>query len=481
MLHAAFIDLKKAFPSVNRQRLMNDLSDMGVSDRFLRILTRLYSGDTFSVLLDGKPGSRKFNVNAGVHEGSPLSPLLFIIFIAGLIDKLKSTGADRYGVRLADGSWLFCMLYADDVLLLSTSRDGLQHLINVTCSHFASLGLTVNPGKSDIVIFDGGRRANPRQFDIASMSKLATEEAKYLGVIFHRGGKWKCQLETTVTRCRMARGRCHIICNSLNLTSTRNIVQIFDTFVSSIFRYSLGTWGVTAGSLHKIDNLFCDYIRRQFRLPPKTCRKGILMQFGRRCACCDARFLAIVQVARGFTNPNSVWGKVLNTVWSRRTLPWIREVKAHMCAMGIESIVLRDPAGFLSERKDWGLKFSRWCHEHHLVFANGRSSDRFRLERPFGMFPVVYDLPVEKSRILLIFVLSSWRWAFDLRDAPEYCAECDSMINSWHIMFCCSRTQHVRNEFLRRSGVEFNYAALRDSTLNHEIVRALNGMIVAMR
>ncbi len=196
------------------------------------------------------------------------------------MDKLKAAGVDRFGVKLADGTWLCCMLYADDVLLLSTSRDGLQQLINQTCNHFSSLGLTVNPGKSDIVVFDGGRRANPRQFDIAAMSKTASDEAKYLGVIFHRGGNWKCQLETTLSRCRMARGRCHIICSSLKLTSARSIVQMFDTFVSSIYRYSLGTWGVTAGSLHKIDSLFCDYVRRQFRLPPKTCRKGILMQFG---------------------------------------------------------------------------------------------------------------------------------------------------------------------------------------------------------
>jgi hypothetical protein len=191
-LHAAFVDLKKAFPSVNRQRLLNELNVMGVSDKFLRILTRLYSGDTFSVLLDGKPGSRKFNVDSGVHEGSPVSPLLFILFIAGLVEKLKANRTDRCGIRLSDGSWLCCMLYADDVLLLSITREGLQSLIDNTCQFFSLLGLTVNPGKSDIVIFDGGRSANPRQFSVAAMSKTAVNEAKYLGIIFHRGGNWKC-------------------------------------------------------------------------------------------------------------------------------------------------------------------------------------------------------------------------------------------------------------------------------------------------
>ncbi len=238
---------------------------------------------------------------------------------------------------------------------------------------------------------------------------------------------------------------------------------------------------MTAGALHKIDDLFCDFIRRQFRLPPKTCRRGILMQFGRRCACCDARFLATVQVARGMTNPHSVWGKVVRTVWSRSTVPWVREVKSHMRAMGIESLVMNNPASFLGERKEWGVHFSRWCHEQHHMFANGSSADMFRMERPFGLFPVVYDLPVEKSRILLIFVLSSWRWALNLRDFPHYCCDCDSMVNSWHLMFNCSQTEQIREEFRNRTGKLFSYEVLRDHSVNHEVVRALNSVIRKMR
>ncbi len=87
-LHAAFIDLRKAFPSINRQRLLDKLASLGVSDSFLRMLTCLYTGDSFSILLDGVSSAQTFQVNAGVHEGSPLSPLLFILFIAQLAEFL---------------------------------------------------------------------------------------------------------------------------------------------------------------------------------------------------------------------------------------------------------------------------------------------------------------------------------------------------------------------------------------------------------
>ncbi len=178
-LHAAFIDLRKAFPSVNRQRLLNRLASLGVSDGFLRILTRLYTGDSFSILLDGVSSARTFQVNAGVHEGSPLSPLLFILFIAQLAEFLRAN-ASADGYRIDTNDIILCLLYADDVLLISPTRDGLQRLIRLTCQFFDDLGLVVNPDKSDIVIFSPGYRFGATNFDVAGLTKEDIREAKYL-------------------------------------------------------------------------------------------------------------------------------------------------------------------------------------------------------------------------------------------------------------------------------------------------------------
>jgi hypothetical protein len=97
------------------------------------------------------------------------------------------------------------------------------------------------------------------------------------------------------------------------------------------------------------------------------------------------------------------------------------------------------------------------------------------------MFPAVYDLPVEKSRILLIFVLSCWRWALELRNVSEYCEECDSLLNSWHLMFQCARTQGIRDEFRDRTGRYFSYSVLRDSLVSGEVIGVLNRIIRFLR
>ncbi len=478
-LNAAFIDLRKAFPSVNRQRLLNKLASIGVSDGFLRILTRLYTGDSFSILLDGVSSVRTFQVNAGVHEGSPLSPLLFILFIAQLADFLRAH-AGAHGYRIDVNDVIHCLLYADDVLLVSPTRDGLQELIRLTCQFFNDLGLVVNPGKSDIVIFSPGNRFGITDFDVAGLTKEDIREAKYLGLIFSHNGQWRAQLEATLTRCRMARGRCHIICSSLGLNRARPMTQIFDMFVSSIYRYSLGVWGLS-GDLRRVDNLFCDFIKRQYRLPQSTCRKGILMQFARRCANCDAHFLAAVHVARGLTAPNSIWGRIIRVTWQLNSLPWVRNLKNRLALMEIEDELVETPASFLGQRREWGLRFSQWCHTNHLVFVNGTSADIFRYERPFGMYPVIFDMNVGRARPILTFILSCWKWATDLRNAPEYCADCDCMLNAPHVLFRCVHTELFRTDFQRQTGTEFRLSNFSNPELSEEIARTGENILRNLR
>jgi hypothetical protein len=475
-LHSGFIDLKKAFPSVDRQRLLNKLSEYGVSEKFLCILTRLYSNDTFSILLDGRASERIYRVHTGVHEGSPLSPLLFILFIAGLIKHLESRGVNRHGVQLTNGRLLCCILYADDVLLVAQSPEGLQLLIDETCVFFSDMGMTVNPDKSDIVVF-GARSGYARTFDIAGAPKNLRDEAKYLGVIFQRGGNWKCQQDATVTRCRMARGRSEIICKTLGIQKVEQMVQVFDMFVSSVARYSLGAWGPTAGNLRRIDDVFVDFIKRQYHLPPRTSRSDILMNFGRRCSSCDSKFLAAVQVARGLVNSDSVWGNVLHSVWNRGDIPWVRAVKTHLKQMGLLADLLNSLTNFLGERKEIGLAFTRFCFERHLNITNGRSSDYFRVNRPFGIFPVVFNSPVFKVRSLLTLLLSCWRWAYDARNYPQYCQQCDSLVNSHHLLFHCVKTQHLRERFLARTGTCFSFESLQSTEYEDDILDLCNDLV----
>jgi hypothetical protein len=379
-----------------------------------------------------------------------------------LIAHLRRTGAETGGVRLDDGTIICCILYADDVLLLAETPEALQRLIDETARYFETEGMTVNPFKSDIVNFSTSRSVNTTPFTIASVGKEVLKEAKYLGVIFEKNFSWRSQRESISLRCRVALGRCRLICTSLGITKLNTLIQIYDMFVSSIFRYSAGAWGPLAGSLDCIDDIFVQFMRRQYRLPISTSKQGILMQFGRRCASCDAFYLGAVHVARGLLYPDSVWGRVLSQCDQNK---WKEVICERLTEMGMLQEVFASPALFLEERKKKAVEFNQWCHHNHLVFVNGTSADLMRVGRPYGVIPAIELLPTFQGRKILLWLLSVWRWGLEGADsAPDYCEVCDNLINSHHLLFSCFNTSGVRDKFQRRTGVEFDETALYSCT-----------------
>jgi len=78
-----------------------------------------------------------FPVLCGVQQGDILSPVLFALHIDGVISELKLSG---HGV-LIDSLFIGCVLYADDIVLLSASCHGLQQLINICNVYMVQNGI----------------------------------------------------------------------------------------------------------------------------------------------------------------------------------------------------------------------------------------------------------------------------------------------------------------------------------------------------
>jgi len=90
-----------------------------------------------------------FSKNCGISQGGVLSPLIFAIYIDDLILKLRHSG-----FRLHVGSlFVGCVLYADDIALLSCSCLGLQKLVNIWYDYGLQWDIKFNPKKSQLATF----------------------------------------------------------------------------------------------------------------------------------------------------------------------------------------------------------------------------------------------------------------------------------------------------------------------------------------
>ena len=76
--------------------------------------------------------SKAFPVKRGIRQGDGLSPLLFNIYINDIKKQLEETKIDP--PRLLNND-IPCLLYADDLLLLSESSSGLQNALNAVATY----------------------------------------------------------------------------------------------------------------------------------------------------------------------------------------------------------------------------------------------------------------------------------------------------------------------------------------------------------
>ncbi len=148
------MDLRKAYDTVQHELLWDRLRQIGVSPRMLAAVQSLYATGTLAMRIDGTAGQPAVQ-HMGVRQGcllSPISPTLFGVFFDGLHDFLLAW-APAVGVQLRSGRWVSSLVYADDVVLLSWTSHGLQHLIVGMHQVCLGMGLTISPTKIEVVVF----------------------------------------------------------------------------------------------------------------------------------------------------------------------------------------------------------------------------------------------------------------------------------------------------------------------------------------
>jgi len=106
-----------------------------IPDVHRRFLRKLYSNLDVVIKWDGYIHySTYFRVTLGTRQGSILSPVLFHLFLSGLMLELSLC---EHGVRVGHDLYN-SFAYADDVSLFSTTVPGLQKLIDI-CTDYSSL------------------------------------------------------------------------------------------------------------------------------------------------------------------------------------------------------------------------------------------------------------------------------------------------------------------------------------------------------
>ena len=146
-VYTCLMDMSKAFDTVQHSHLFQKLLDQGMPHIIVRFLLVSYDKQSANVRWNGEY-SRHFKIKNGVKQGAVLSAVLYCVYTNGLFEKLRKL---RIGCRV-NQTYVGVVGYADDLLLLSPSIDGLQEMLKV-CeqyaeSHNLKFSTNSNPQKS---------------------------------------------------------------------------------------------------------------------------------------------------------------------------------------------------------------------------------------------------------------------------------------------------------------------------------------------
>ena len=139
-LSLVFIDVKKAFDSINHGAIYQALKSAGVPMLLVNYIKDLYSTSKTRIV-SGPTVSSPVAVNRGVKQGDPMSPFLFNLVLDTCLGKLEG------GVQLSETLKLSHIAFADDVVLLAPRMDLLQGIFNTYTESLSNIGLDIHPCK----------------------------------------------------------------------------------------------------------------------------------------------------------------------------------------------------------------------------------------------------------------------------------------------------------------------------------------------
>ena len=220
-------------------QLFSQLLDRGISPILLRLMMFIYRNQYCDVRWNGK-FSHRFPVSNGVRQGAVSSPILFCIYVDNLIKELRRK---KIGCKIG-GHYFGVAIYADDIFLLSASRNGLQSMVD-TCQTFAdnsNLKFSTNPdtvkSKTKCIVFSP--KANERRglapIKLAGVPLPWVDDLKHLGNTVQSDNSMA--IDVTQKRAKFI-GKILSLNQEFHFCNPDVVMHLYNIYASSFYSSSL--------------------------------------------------------------------------------------------------------------------------------------------------------------------------------------------------------------------------------------------------
>lgn len=270
---SVFLDLTKAFDTLNHSILFNKLDSYGITGPALNFL-KSYLFNRKNVVFTGGSYSNIKITNQGVPQGSILGPLLFIIYINDLPDVICSA---------------HCVLYADDTTV-SCKAKTVPSLISKLNSVLSDVvlwcnnnDLTINPSKTQFMVF---RSAHKHLLTSAAITMgpntiHACDTVSFLGVRLDITLNFGLHLLDIKKKTAFG---IRALIKARPYFSTNALLSLYFSFIHSHFNYGIITWANTYHSyISSVQHIQNQAIRIITFSPRRSNAISLLRQYNILC------------------------------------------------------------------------------------------------------------------------------------------------------------------------------------------------------
>ena len=457
-LYVTFVDYRKAFDSVDRTQLWEVLRAARLSTKFLQMLKAMY-GKVQACVRWGQELSEFFVCPSGVKQGAVESPLIFSLYINTVADYVRRKG--RHGVQMVPGmKEVFLLLFADDVVLISTTPVGLQNQLDNLQLISKSLNLKVNTDKTKVMVFRrGGHLASGEKWFLEGTRLEIANQYRYLGFIFTTKLSLDSALEDIAVRGKRKGVQVLKTLWNLRCMQTKVFTSLFDAQVQSSLLYGAEVWGLQRQQ--KVEGTHTFVCKKFLGVDPRTPNHMVYGDLGRFPLSVNSSVRVIKYWMRlSHMKIDRLPKQALIMLMSsciKSGRNWAESVKSCLFRLGFGYAWLHGGVGdekrFLTQLKqrlkdcyiqDWDAKNT--CSDRYLWYSSFKQS--------FGLEEYLNMIEIKKFRDVMI----RFRLGInELNNNKRYCSVmttncpwCEEREDEQHFLIRCPAYKQLREKFLVR-------------------------------
>ncbi|KAF7564239.1 uncharacterized protein PtrM4_153550 [Pyrenophora tritici-repentis] len=257
-----FLDVKGAFDHVSHNQFLRTLKKLGLPISLIAWTKSFFSNRSLRLSFDNK--TQEFSeIIAGIPQGSPVSPIFFLIYTRDLFPGLQS----------------FNLSYIDD-LSLSTSSTSLKKNVKILeqqvrlLSHRGkNLAIMFDIAKTELIHFTAKKERKERSLQLPDNTIVEPKDTiKWLGIHIDNRLSFKEHIATRVSQARKAFYRLGRLANIERGLSPKAVRQLYLACVTSVADYGSQIYwknqSYATSLLQSLHNLACRKIIGVFRTSP---------------------------------------------------------------------------------------------------------------------------------------------------------------------------------------------------------------------